>query len=164
MHDRLKLGERYGVPVMTDHIGVRLGIDVGEVRVGVAVSDPNGILASPLVTLARDRRHGRDIAGIAALVEERQVIEVIVGMPTSLSGAKGRAARNVTSYVDRLAKRIAPVPVRTCDERMTTVIASRTLSEQGVRAHRQRAVIDQAAAVLILQSWLDGRRDEYRQP
>ncbi|HLL68448.1 MAG TPA: Holliday junction resolvase RuvX [Micromonosporaceae bacterium] len=143
--------------------GVRLGVDVGSVRVGVAVSDPDGILATPLVTIARDSRADDDatpgdIAAIAALVIERGVVEVIVGLPINLAGREGLAAISTRQYADRLARHIDPVPVSMTDERMSTVTASRRLSERGVRGRRQRAVVDQAAAVEILQGWLDARR------
>lgn len=138
--------------------GVRLGVDVGDVRVGVAVSDPAGVLASPLVTLPRDPGNDADLAALAALVVEHDAVEIIVGLPRSLSGAEGRAAGTARAYAARLAERVAPVGVRLHDERLTTVIASRTLSGRGVRGKRQRAVVDQAAAVVILQSWLDAER------
>lgn len=122
------------------------------------MSDPSGVLATPLVTLARDARGDADIDGLAALVTEHEVVEVVVGLPRSLSGREGPAADTARRYADTLAKRVEPVPVRLADERLTTVVASRTLTAQGVRGKRQRAVVDQAAAVLILQSWLDSRR------
>jgi putative Holliday junction resolvase len=137
---------------------VRLGVDVGSVRVGVAVSDPDGVLATPLVTLARDPRAGADLAGLAGLVRDRSVVEVVVGLPRSLSGRSGPAARAAQEYAEALAERIAPVPVRLADERLTTVSASRTLTERGISTRRQRQVVDQAAAVLILQGWLDAAR------
>jgi putative Holliday junction resolvase len=137
--------------------GRRLGVDVGSVRVGVAVSDPSPVLATPLVTLSRDERRGRDIARLAALVEEHEVVEVVVGLPRTLAGRTGQAALAAQSYADALAARVHPVPVRLADERLTTVTASRMLSRQGVKGSRQRAVVDQAAAVEILQAWLDGR-------
>lgn len=140
--------------------GVRLGVDVGSVRVGVAVSDPSGLLASPLVTLPRDQAGGSDLARLAALVAEHDAVEVVVGLPRSLSGRDGPAARIARDYATALAARVAPVPVALADERLTTVIASRTLSDRGVRGRRQRAVVDQAAAVLILQSWLDRSRSD----
>jgi putative holliday junction resolvase len=140
--------------------GRRLGVDVGSVRVGLAVSDPAGILASPLATLRRDRAGGADLAEIVELVQEHGICEVVVGLPTSLSGRPGPAAQEATRYARQLASRLAAagrgeLPVRLADERLTTTQAVRTLSERGVRGRRQRAVIDQAAAVLILQSWLD---------
>jgi putative Holliday junction resolvase len=143
--------------------GVRLGVDVGKVRVGVAVCDPDGILATPLLTLQRDpategERVPGDISEIARLIDEYQAREVVVGLPVNLAGREGPAALEVRAYVDRLAGAIAPVPVRLADERMSTVVASRRLSERGVRGRRQRAVVDQAAAVEILQSWLDTQR------
>ncbi|MQA15809.1 MAG: Holliday junction resolvase RuvX [Pseudonocardiaceae bacterium] len=138
--------------------GRRLGVDVGEVRVGVALSDPAGVLASPLDTLARDRRGGADLDALAALVSEHEVVEVIVGLPRTLAGRDGPAARIAQHYADELASRLDGRPVRLADERLTTVTASRVLRERGVRGKRQRAVVDQAAAVEILQGWLDARR------
>lgn len=137
---------------------MRLGVDVGSVRVGVAVSDPDGILATPLVTLARDQAGTADVAAIAALVVERGAVEVVVGLPITLAGREGLASTAVRQYADTLAKAIDPVPVRFVDERMSTATASRRLSERGVRGRRQRAVVDQAAAVEILQSWLEVQR------
>ncbi|MBA2416009.1 MAG: Holliday junction resolvase RuvX [Geodermatophilaceae bacterium] len=136
--------------------GRRLGIDVGSVRVGVALSDPAGILASPLVTLARDSRSGRDLVKLGELVLEHGVVEVIVGLPRHLSGHQGASAKDARDYAERLGRRIDPVPVQLVDERLSTVSASRTLREQGVRRHDQRIIIDQAAAAYILQGWLDG--------
>ncbi|HEX5596317.1 MAG TPA: Holliday junction resolvase RuvX [Micromonosporaceae bacterium] len=143
--------------------GKRLGVDVGQVRVGVAISDPDGILATPLVTLPRDLNSAddtipADISELARLVELHEIVEVVVGLPVTLAGKQGPAAIIAKGYAQRLAEAIAPVPVRLADERMSTVVASRRLSERGVRGRRQRAVVDQAAAVEILQSWLDAQR------
>jgi putative holliday junction resolvase len=138
--------------------GVRIGVDVGSVRVGVAVSDPSGLLATPLVTLPRDTAADSDIERLVGLAHEHDAVEIVVGLPRSLSGREGPAAQTARQYAARLANRAAPVPVHLADERLTTVMASRTLTAQGVRGKRQRAVVDQAAAVLILQSWLDARR------
>ncbi|MBP2472929.1 putative Holliday junction resolvase [Crossiella equi] len=126
-------------------------------RVGIALSDPAPMLASPLVTLSRDEKDGRDLTELVSLVTEHEVVEVIVGLPRTLAGRHGDAARIAAAYADQLAERVAPVPVRLTDERLTTVSASRMLSQRGVKGKRQRAVIDQAAAVEILQSWLDAR-------
>jgi putative Holliday junction resolvase len=138
-------------------LGRRLGVDVGAVRVGVALSDPGAFLATPLVTLARDVKTGRDLSDLAALVTEHDVVEVVVGLPRTLAGRHGPAASAAAAYAAALAERVTPVPVRLTDERFTTVTASRVLAERGVRGKKQRAVVDQAAAVEILQSWLDGR-------
>ncbi|MDG4824443.1 Holliday junction resolvase RuvX [Asanoa sp. WMMD1127] len=145
------------------HRGVRLGVDVGNVRVGVAMCDPDGILATPLVTLRRDTDAGEDaipadIAELARLVEEHAIIEVVVGLPVTLGGKDGPAATGARAYAHRLATVIDPVPVRLADERLSTVVATRRLAERGVRGRRQRAVVDQAAAVEILQGWLDAQR------
>jgi putative holliday junction resolvase len=142
-----------------DRPGRRLGVDFGEVRVGVALSDPTGILATPLLTLNRDRSGGADLDALAALVAEHEVVEVVVGLPRTLAGRHGPAAQAAEEYARTLAKRLgAGVPVRLIDERLTTVSAARVLAERGVRGRRQRAVLDQVAAVEILQGWLQARR------
>lgn len=137
--------------------GRRLGVDVGTVRIGVAVSDPDGILATPVETVRRERGSGH-LRRLAALVDEMQVVEVVVGLPRTLSDRAGASADDAVEVADQLAGRIAPVPVRLADERLTTVSATRSLREAGVRAKDQRGKIDQAAAVAILQGWLDQRR------
>ena len=140
--------------------GRRLGIDVGSVRIGVAVSDPDGILATPVETVARERRKNSDkhVRRLAALAGELNAVEVVVGLPRTLADRSGSAAKDAVELADQLAPRIAPIPVRLADERLTTVVAQRSLREAGVRAKSQRSVIDQAAAVGILQNWLDQRR------
>ena len=143
--------------------GVRLGVDIGQVRVGVAICDPDGILATPLVTLRRDRNVENgvvpaDIRELSQLVDDHNCVEVVVGLPVRLTGMEGPAAAQARTYAEQLAAAIAPIPVRLADERMSTVAATRRLAERGVRGRRQRAVIDQAAAVEILQRWLDARR------
>jgi putative Holliday junction resolvase len=143
--------------------GVRVGIDVGTVRIGVARSDPDGILATPVATVARAANTEpdqipSDMSEISGLVKELEAVEVIIGIPVSLSGSEQQAAAVTRQYADRLAKLLEPVPVRFADERMSTVVATRRLRERGVRGRRQRAVVDQAAAVEILQSWLDTQR------
>src|SRR5665648_12062 len=138
--------------------GVRLGVDVGSVRVGLAASDPGGILATPVQTLERDLQSCADQDVIAALVLERNVLEVVVGFPRSLSGGEGPAARGVRTYATTLAARISPTPVRLVDERLTTIVAHRKLRDSGVPGRSQRAVVDQAAAVLILQAALDAEK------
>ena len=130
---------------------------------GCPARDPHGILATPLVTLARDLTAApdavpTDMAELVALVAEHEAVEVVVGLPVNLAGQHGPAAVHVSAYADRLADVIAPVPVTLTDERMSTVVATRRLAERGVRGKRQRAVVDQAAAVEILQSWLDAQR------
>lgn len=135
--------------------GVRLGVDVGTVRVGVAACDPDGVLATPLATL--DRGHG-DVDELARLVGERDAIEVVVGLPISLSGREGPAAGAAQAYARTLAARIAPVPVRLVDERLTTVTAEHGLRAAGVSGRSRRKVVDRMAAVVILQSALDAER------
>lgn len=136
-------------------------MDVGEARVGVAVCDPDGLIATPLTTLCRDRTPEgvpADMAELSRLIDSYGTVEVVVGLPVTLAGVEGHAARHVRAYVDRLAPLIAPVPVTLADERMSTSIATRKLAERGVRGSRQRKVVDQVAAAEILQGWLDTRR------
>jgi len=138
--------------------GIRLGVDVGSVRVGLAASDPAGILATPVQTLDRDLKSGADQGAIAAVVLERDVLEVVVGLPRSLSGGEGPAAAGARVYATTLAARISPTPVRLVDERLTTIDAHRQLRDSGLSGRSQRAVVDQAAAVLILQAALDAEK------
>jgi putative Holliday junction resolvase len=147
--------------------GRRLGVDVGKVRVGVAVSDPDGILATPLVTVSRDVGAAddsvpADIAELVRLASEHEAVQIVVGLPVQLSGSEGAAAIDIRAYADRLAHAVGHVPIVLADERMSTVVATRRLAERGVRGRRQRAVVDQAAAVEILQSWLDAQRRQTR--
>lgn len=126
-------------------------------RIGVACSDPDGILATPVETVRRDRS-GKHVRRLAELAAELGAVEVVVGLPRTLADRTGPSALDAMELADTLAQRIAPTPVRLADERLTTVSAQRSLRAAGVRAKDQRAVIDQAAAVAILQSWLDQRR------
>jgi putative Holliday junction resolvase len=151
-------GAAHGVPR-----GVRVGVDVGSVRVGVAVSDPDGVLATPVATLSRDpaaepSAGDADVEEIALLVAREAAVGVVVGLPRSLDGSEGSAAHRARTYAGVLAARVAPVQVRLVDERLSTVDAHRALRDSGVAGRRQRAVVDQAAAVLILQSALDTER------
>ena len=134
-----------------------LGVDVGKVRVGLALSDPTGTLASPLETLKR-AKDGSDLDRLVTLVVEHEVTEVVVGEPRHLSGASGASAEDAGAYAQALADRIADVPVHLIDERLTTVTAASQLRDGGIDSRQQRSVIDQAAAVVILQQFLDGRR------
>ena len=140
--------------------GVRLGVDVGSVRVGVAASDRSGMLASPVETLRRDPRTGRDLEALQALAADREAVEVVVGLPRSLNGSEGPAAQAARDYARALARLVAPVPVRLADERLSTVTATRSLiaSAPKAGARKRREHIDQAAAVVILQAALDAER------
>ena len=139
--------------------GVRLGIDPGDVRIGVAASDPDGILATPVETVARGRG---DLDRLAALVEERAASWVYVGFPRSMSGGEGPAAGKVRAFAHALATRLGTVPVSLCDERLSTVTAEGQLREQGKKGRKRRAVVDQAAAVVILQGALERERQTGR--
>ena len=141
-------------------LGVRLAVDVGTVRVGVAGSDPDGLLASPWDAL---RRGDHDLDELAALVRERQAVEVVVGLPRTLAGRSGPSVEMARAYGSALAERIAPVPVRYVDERLTTVVAERQMRSTRPRRSakagaRDRASgrVDSLAAAGILQTYLDG--------
>jgi putative Holliday junction resolvase len=135
-----------------------VGVDLGAKRIGVAVSDSAGQVALPHRTLERSGDRERDRAVIAALVAEVGAEAVVVGLPVSLDGSLGPAARDVLREAEELAAEL-DVPVETHDERLTTVSASRALVDAGVRSARRRRVVDQSAAAVMLQSWLDrGRR------
>jgi putative Holliday junction resolvase len=138
--------------------GCRLGLDVGQVRLGVAACDPEGILAFPVTTL--DRRGlslEQLVEQLIELIQQHNASEIIVGWPAHLSGMAGQAAADVEALAQALAD-ASPVAVRLVDERLTTVQAASQLHSVGLSAKQQRAVIDQAAAVLILQSALDQER------
>ncbi|RDI50674.1 Holliday junction resolvase RuvX [Nocardia mexicana] len=148
--------------------GRRIAIDVGTVRIGVAACDPDGILATPVETVQRATAKARrgtggkglpatDLARIAEIVREYEAVEVIVGLPRTLRGENGTSAQLAISFAEHLRSLIPGVPIRLSDERLTTVTAARALRDSGVRARGQRQMIDQAAAVSILQGWLDER-------
>ncbi|MCD0481210.1 Holliday junction resolvase RuvX [Streptacidiphilus sp. ASG 303] len=137
--------------------GRRISVDVGDARIGVASCDPDGLLATPVETVpGADRPRAQ--ARIAAIAEEYEAVEVVVGLPRSLSGREGPAAAKVRAFAAGLAARVAPVPVRLVDERMSTVTATQGLRASGVRSRKGRSVVDQAAAVVILQSALEAER------
>ena len=121
----------------------------------MARSDPSGFLATPVETVRRGRG---DLQRIVAILRQEEAIEVVVGLPRSLSGTEGPAAAKVREFAARLARRVAPVPVRLCDERLTTVSAEAMLRDRGRKGAKRRAVVDQAAAVVILQHALDTER------
>jgi putative Holliday junction resolvase len=131
--------------------GVRIALDWGDVRIGVAACDPEGVLAYPIDTV---RAGDQEIAKLTAVINEYEPIEVLVGLPRSLSGGEGTAAGKARERAARLAGAVS-IPVRLIDERLTTVTASQRLSESGKRAKEQRRLIDAAAAVTILEHALE---------
>jgi putative Holliday junction resolvase len=148
--------------------GARLAVDVGSLRVGLASSDPDGLIATPVATLARATgskgRLPADIAQVVHEVHERGVGVVYVGLPMHLSGTEGSASQAARAYAVQLAQAVAPVPVRLVDERMSTVSAHQALHASGRSGRSHRQVVDQAAAVVILQSALDAERASGRRP
>ena len=143
--------------------GRRLAVDVGDARIGVASSDPDGLLATPVETVP-----ARDVPAaqrrLTELVTEYEPLEVVVGLPRSLKGGEGPAAVKVRGFAEELARKITPVPVRLVDERMSTVTAAQGMRASGVSAKKGRSRIDQAAAVVILQSALETERMSGRPP
>ncbi|WP_129662472.1 Holliday junction resolvase RuvX [Phytoactinopolyspora endophytica] len=136
-------------------LGIRLGVDVGRVRIGIAVSDPAGMLATPVENV---QRGDGDVERLAELVKEREVIEVVMGFPRSLSGQEGPAAKEVRAFAAKLTQYVEPCPVRLVDERLTTSGAMRAMRASGVSARKGRKSVDQAAAMMILQDALDAER------
>lgn len=128
---------------------------MGEVRIGVAVSDPEGLLATPLETVPAGPHA---MTRLAAIVADAETLECVVGLPLSLSGREGPAAAKVREFATRLREAITPVPVRLVDERMSTMTAESQLRESGRSGAGKRAIIDQAAAAVILQAALDAER------
>lgn len=147
--------------------GARLAIDVGMARVGVAISDPDGILASPVDTFKRDKSVGyaiggkipavlpTDIAAIAEVIEERFVVVVYIGLPQQLSGAKGQSVNMALTYAHLLSKVSPDVEIRMIDERLTSVSAHQALHASGRSSKNHRSVIDQVAAVIMLETAME---------
>jgi putative Holliday junction resolvase len=131
-----------------------LGIDVGEARIGLALSDEWGMLAHPLETVKT--KEGNPIKHIAAVVEREKIATVVIGLPRNMSGTYGPAAEKAREFAAKLQK-LTPCEVKFWDERLTTVAAQKQLHEAGKNVKNSRAVIDQAAAVLILQGYLDSQ-------
>ena len=134
-----------------------IGIDLGTRRVGVAVSDATGTLATPLMVLERSGDQAADHRRLAELVAEEGAERVVVGLPLSLDGRAGPAATAAAAEAEALAA-VVGVPVETFDERLSTKSAAQALHTAGRRSRQQRAVIDKAAAAVILQAWLDTRK------
>lgn len=134
-----------------------LGIDLGSRRIGLAVSDAGGVLASPLATVERTRDTPAVHRQLARVVADEEVEIVVVGLPLGLDGSVGRAAQAAVDEAATLAD-VLPVPVVTHDERLTTVTAHQQLQAAGVDGRRRRQIVDQQAAVVLLQSWLDANR------
>lgn len=133
-----------------------LGIDLGSKRIGIAVSDRTGTIASPLMVLQRSGSVRRDHAAIAALVQEEEAEMLVVGLPLNMNGTSGPAAKAAIAEAEALAT-VVGVPVITFDERRTTVTADRALMEARIGAQARRKLVDKVAAAVLLQTWLDSR-------
>lgn len=134
-----------------------LGLDLGSRRIGVAVSDPSGTIASPYEVLERSGDGGEDYRRIAEIASEVGAERVVVGLPLSLSGHAGPAAEQTMREVEAVSQ-ATKVPVEVHDERLTTVSAHRSMRLLGVKGRHRRAAVDKVAAAVMLQAWLDGRR------
>ena len=135
---------------------IALALDVGERRIGLALSDPSGLLATPLTTIHRTQE-AADIDEVLRLAEKHDVENIVVGLPLELSGRRGPQAGRVLAFTRALIDRTA-VPVVTVDERYSTVEAERRLRDSGVKPSKDRARVDAAAAAVILESYLDAQR------
>jgi putative holliday junction resolvase len=133
-----------------------LALDLGSKRIGIAVSDRTGTVASPLAVLERSKSRRHDHERIAAYVRDEEAELVVVGLPISLAGTEGPAANAARTETEALAT-LVDVPIETFDERLTTVTAERALAEAGVRGRARRQVVDKVAAAVILQAFLDRR-------
>jgi putative Holliday junction resolvase len=140
-----------------------LGVDLGSKRIGLAVSDRSGTIASPLLVLERSRSKRVDLTEIARIARDEEVEVIVVGLPLSMSGEAGSAARAAIAEAERLAT-FVDVPVELHDERLTTVTADRHMIEANMRAPQRRQVVDKVAAAIILQAWLDQRRGTRAEP
>lgn len=136
-----------------------LGLDLGTKRIGVAISDRGGTIATPLTVIQRGRTQRVDHEAIARLVEDEEVECVVVGLPINMNGSEGPAARGARDEVGRLTT-VVKVPVVLHDERLTTVEADRALLEARMKAQARRRVVDKVAAAVMLQSWLDRQNNE----
>ncbi len=144
---------------MTIRSGRRLGIDVGRARVGVAVCDRDGFIATPVETVRRDDKH--DLRRILTIADEYDVLEIVVGLPLSMSGGDTPSTTDARTFAARIAEHR---PVRLVDERLSTVTAQRGMRAAGRTTKNSRSVIDQAAAVIILQHALDHERSSGAPP
>ena len=133
-----------------------LALDVGETRIGIAMSDPVGLIATPISTLKRQNEN-TDIDEILRFVTEHNVGEIVVGLPISLSGRKGHQAQKTLSFT-KVLDRKTKIPIVLVDERFSTVVAKRSLRELGVKPSQTKAHVDAAAAAVILQSHLESQR------
>jgi putative Holliday junction resolvase len=135
-----------------------IGIDLGSKRIGVAVSDFTGSVASPLTVVHRGKSKRADHDAIARIVREEEAEAIVVGLPLNMDGSRGSAAKAAVAEAEQIST-VAGVPTHLHDERLTTVTAERALKEANMRAEDRRNVVDKVAAAVLLQSWLDARKE-----
>lgn len=148
---------------MSPKSGRILALDLGDVRIGLAISDPLGITAQPAGNL-ESRGVKKDLGRVRDLVREREVVEVVVGHPLLLSGRAGERALAAEEFARQLRQMLRDVPVELWDERWTTTEAERVMTAAGVRRARRRKVVDSLAAVVLLQSYIDARAERSGSP
>lgn len=137
--------------------GVRaLGVDPGTKRIGLAISDLSGTIASPLLVLQRSKSRRHDLAEIARIARQEEAEVIVIGLPINMDGTHGKAAKAAVSEGRKLAT-LVDVPIEMHDERLTTVTAERSMLDAGLNAIERRKVVDKVAAAIMLQSWLDSR-------
>ena len=137
--------------------GVRaLGVDPGSKRIGLAVSDLSGTIASPLMVLQRSKSRQHDLHELAKIARDEEADVIVIGLPLNMDGSQGKAAKAAIAEGRRLAT-LVDVPIEMHDERLTTVTAERSMLDAGLNAIERRKVVDKVAAAIMLQSWLDSR-------
>jgi putative holliday junction resolvase len=134
-----------------------LGLDYGDVRIGVAVSDPMGWTAQMVETIHWRFQLDKPLSRIQELVSQYQCERVVVGLPRNMDGSSGFRVEKTQAFIAQLQQQLGSIPIETWDERLTTVMAQRAMQDMGIRAREQKGKIDQMAAAMILQGWLDGR-------
>ena len=148
--------DRYSEETLAQVPGPALGLDLGDARIGVAISDPDRRIAVPVGTVHVGQPPG-ELLAVAALVRERGATVIVIGLPLSLRGDRGERASHAGSFAQAL-RGVVEVPIELHDERLSTVEAERALAAAGTRGRERRRAVDASAAAVILQAWLDGRR------
>lgn len=160
MHSKpLAKPQHQSLPDTTENYGRVIGVDLGDTRVGIALSNPDRTLASPIEVIKRTGNLHRDIKKI---VDEWEATTVVVGLPLSLDGSVGPAAKKALAEVERMGATMG-VPIETYDERLTTVTAERMMTDAGLDSRNQRKVVDKIAAAILLQAWLDRQANIHSQ-
>lgn len=143
----------------TQEVGRVLGVDLGQKRVGLAITNPNRSVASPLEVIKRD---GQFHSNLRRIVQDWEIVRIVIGLPISLDGSKGQAAQRCETEAKIIEKQLN-IPVELHDERLSTVAAEKMMSEAGLNTRKQRNVVDKIAASIFLQAWLDSQHNQHAQ-